>query len=51
VEHEQALILPLIVPSLVSAVGSLDMSLCGKVRVLYILVTHMTWRIFSYMTE
>lgn len=27
----KALILPLIVPSLVSAVGSLDMSLCGKV--------------------
>ena len=28
----KALILPLIIPSLVAAVGSLDMSLSGKVR-------------------
>ena len=29
----KALILPLIVPSLVAAVGSLDMSLSGKVKI------------------
>jgi Na+/H+-dicarboxylate symporter len=28
----KALILPLVVPSLITAVGSLDMSLSGKVR-------------------
>ena len=31
----KALILPLIVPSLITAVGSLDMSLSGKVSCLY----------------
>ena len=34
----KALILPLIIPSLVAAVGSLDMSLSGKVRKKILLV-------------
>ena len=37
----KALILPLIVPSLIAAVGALDMSLSGKVRIDYL------WNCFS----